>query len=72
MHNLLQTKIASLYNSKAQWSWAKSSSFCPNKPERNKQNRIEPLLKSQKELAERALQIAGFQCVRIDGWEDSE
>lgn len=29
----------------------------------------EPLLKSQKELAERALQIAGFQCIRIDGWE---
>ncbi len=29
----------------------------------------EPLLKSQKELAERALRIAGFQCIRIDGWE---
>jgi 5'-3' exonuclease len=29
----------------------------------------EPLLKSQKELAERALHIAGFQCIRIDGWE---
>ena len=29
----------------------------------------EPLLKSQKALAEQALKIAGFHCVRIDGWE---
>lgn len=29
----------------------------------------EPLLQSQKQLAEQALQIAGFQTVRVAGWE---
>ncbi len=29
----------------------------------------EPLLKAQKELAEQALRIAGFQCIRVQGWE---
>lgn len=43
MHIPLQTKIFFLCNSKAQLSWVKSSSFCPNIPERNKLNRIEPL-----------------------------